>query len=65
MTPHADGLEGWAKEGFAPVFRDGRSRDDRALRTPMVERSRLATTDVDLEAMFLFLQQLPPTPTGG
>lgn len=65
LTPHADGLEGWTKEQFVRVFREGRSRDGRALRTPMVELSRLATTDVDLEAMFLYLQQLPPTPTGG
>jgi mono/diheme cytochrome c family protein len=66
LTPHPDGLAGWTADDFKRALREGVSRDGSALREPMTYVLPYAQeiTDVELEAMFLYLQSLEPLPTG-
>jgi cytochrome c553 len=63
LTPHEEGLQGWTEEDFIRVFREAKSKDGRELREPMASIREMQITDVELKAMFLFLQQLEPKPT--
>lgn len=67
LTPHAEGLAGWTFPDFVQALREGVSRDGTELREPMtyVMAPARRMTDVELEAMFLYLQSLDPRPTGG
>jgi mono/diheme cytochrome c family protein len=62
LTPHEQGLAGWTYDEFVTVMRTGRRRDGSPLRAPMSEIAYFANnmTDTEMEAMFLFLQSLPP-----
>jgi mono/diheme cytochrome c family protein len=62
LTPHEDGLAGWSYDDFRTALREGRSRDGRALQEPMTFVIPMANrmTDTELEAIWVFLQTLPP-----
>lgn len=65
LTSHPEGLGDWTFEEFEALMREGRSRDGSQVRDPMYEISQFGKnmTDVELEAIFLFLSNLPPRPT--
>ena len=62
LTPHADGIAGWTYEQFAAVLRQGKKPDGSEVRAPM---SMMVTygqrmTDVELRALWAYLQSVPP-----
>lgn len=65
LTPHADGIGTWTFETFRGVMRDGRRPDGAPLIEPMDKLLPYTQqlTDTELEAMWAWLQSLPPTPT--
>jgi len=65
LTPHADGLAGWSYGDFVGALRRGRRPDGTLLREPM---SMLVVygqnmSDIELQALWAFLQTLPPVAT--
>ena len=62
LTPHQEGLGGWTFEQFATVMRDGIRPDGTSIRAPMntVMPYAQRMTDVELEALWTYLQSLPP-----
>jgi hypothetical protein len=65
LTPHADGLAGWTYDQFMTVLKTGTKLDGTALREPMagilpVIRSM---NDTERQALWKFLQSLPPVPS--
>lgn len=65
LTPHADGLAGWTFDDFVGALQDGKRPDGTPLREPMsllVAYGR-NMSDVELRALWAFLQTLPPVPT--
>lgn len=67
LTSHDEGLGGWDFETFAAAFRSGVSPDGVEYAVPMSFVVPVASnmTDVEVEAIWLYLQSLPPLPTGG
>lgn len=66
LTPHEEGLQGWSYEGFVAAMREARRPDGGEIREPMSWMVPFAErmTDVELEAMWVYLASLPPQPTG-
>jgi mono/diheme cytochrome c family protein/cytochrome c553 len=62
LTPHADGLAGWTFDDFANALRSGNRPDGTPLREPMSLMIPYAQnmSDVEIQALWMFLQQLPP-----
>ena len=67
LTPHDTGLAGWTFEQFVTALRDAQRPDGTALRPPMtlVQTTARAMTEVELRALWEYLQSLPPTPMPG
>jgi len=65
LTPHEDGLAGWTYDQFVAALRDGVRPDGTALREPMTFVNPYAQnmTDVELQALWLYLQSVPPVPS--
>ena len=63
LTPHADGLAGWSREDFDHALREGRRPDGRELAALMPWRSYAALTDEQVDAIWAYLQTLPPAPS--
>jgi mono/diheme cytochrome c family protein len=65
LTPHADGLANWGYADFLAAMRSGVRPDGSALREPMtfIMPGAQAMTEVELEALWTYVQSLPPTPT--
>ena len=65
LTAHADGLAGWTYEQFKAALREGRRPDGTALREPMtfVLAPAQNMTETELEALWVYLQSLPPVPS--
>jgi mono/diheme cytochrome c family protein len=65
LTPHSDGLAGWTYDQFASTLRAGTRPDGTALREPMTLVMPFAQRmrDVELQAIWLYLQSLPPKPS--
>ena len=61
LTPHPDGLAQWTSAQFARAIREGKRPDGTALRSPMsdVVTYRMKMSDVELEALWMYLQSLP------
>lgn len=62
LTPHADGLAGWTFADFQKAMREGVGKNGEPLRPPMSNIPTYAKrmTDRELQAMFEYLQSLPP-----
>jgi mono/diheme cytochrome c family protein len=67
LTPHEDGLAGWSYEDFETALREGRRPDGSALLAPMTLITPYSAnmTDVEMQALWAYLQSLPPTPGSG
>lgn len=61
LTPHAAGLAGWTAAQFTRAIREGKRPDGTALRAPMsgVVPYAVKMSDVEVEALWKFLQSLP------
>jgi mono/diheme cytochrome c family protein len=66
LTPHADGLGEWQYEDFATAMREMRRPDGSEIRVPMSLMAPYTAemTDVELQALWAYLQTLEATPTG-
>lgn len=66
LTPGPDGLQGWTYDDFVLAMRAAKSKDGRALLPPMSAMTTYAAnaTDTELQAMWTYLQSLPPTADG-
>lgn len=64
LTP--TGLAGWTYETFLVALREGKSKNGRALLEPMASMPKFAKnmTDIELQALWAYLQTLPAAPTG-
>ncbi len=67
LTPAPDGLAGWTRDDFFRALREAKSKDGRALKAPMDVMPKYMTkaTDAEIEALWTYIQSLPPTPKGG
>ena len=67
LTSDTQGLSGWTYDQFATTLRTGTKPDGTALRVPMSDMVPAAQrmTEVELQAIWAYLQSLPPRPTGG
>jgi hypothetical protein len=64
LTPHETGLAGWTYEDFVNTLATGKTKDGRAL-DPMMPFAGLAKmNDTEKQALWAYLQSLPPTPFG-
>lgn len=63
LTPHEDGLAGWSYEDFVRAMREARRPDGSEIGLPMTLVAPYAErmTEVELQAMWIYLQSLPPT----
>jgi mono/diheme cytochrome c family protein len=64
LTP--TGLAGWTFDDFARALKEGMSKNGVALRDPMALMGKFAKnmTDVEIQALWAFISELPPQPTG-
>lgn len=65
LTPHADGLAGWSYEDFLAAMREGQRPDGTAIGAPMTSVTPYvqSMTDVEMEALWLYLRSIPARPT--
>jgi mono/diheme cytochrome c family protein len=65
LTRHPDGVATWTYEQFVKAMRDGVRPDGTALKPPMtlIQPYAQKVTDIEMQALWMFLQSLPPTPT--
>lgn len=66
LTPHESGLAGWTYDQFAKTMREGNRPDGTPLKEPMALMTQYAQnmTEVEMQAMFAYLQSVKPLPTG-
>ena len=64
LTPHADGLAGWTYEHFVAALRTAKRPDGSDLRPPMSQIVPYGQrmTDVEVQALWAYLQSLPALP---
>jgi cytochrome c553 len=64
LTP--TGLAGWSFEDFARALKEGRSKSGVELRQPMLGMAKFGRnmTDIEMQALWAFIKDLPPQPTG-
>lgn len=66
LTPHEEGLAGWAFEDFDSTMRTGKRPDGTALLPPMDLMAKYASEmdEVEMQALWTYLQSLEAKPTG-
>jgi cytochrome c5 len=66
LTPHAQGLQGWTFEQFAQTMTTGTRPDGSELQVPMNQIVPYAQemTEVEMEALWTYLQSVEAKPTG-
>lgn len=64
LTPDATGLKGWTEADFVRAMREGRRPDGTAILEAMPWKNYAGMTDVELKALWLYLQSLPAVPKG-
>lgn len=66
LTPHPDGLGNWTVTQFAAAMREGVRPDGTHLLMPMAEvvTYTAGMTDVEIEALWAYLQSVPPRQGG-
>ena len=63
ITP--TGIGQWSKEQFLAALREGKRPDGRTLNTFMPWKAFATMNDVEVDALWSFLQTVPSAPTGG
>jgi len=64
LTPDATGLKGWTLEDFKRQMASATRKDGRKLADFMPTEALNAMDDVERQALFSYLQSLPPRPFG-
>jgi mono/diheme cytochrome c family protein len=64
ITPHATGLQGYTAETFTRLLREGLRADGSAVNPFMPWNNLRHMTDVEIQALWLYLQQLPAIEEG-
>lgn len=64
ITPDASGLAGWSKADFHRVFREGKKRDGSAIDAFMPWQALGHFSDMELDALWAYLQTVPAKPYG-
>jgi len=66
LTPHPEGLGGWSSSDFRRAMLEGVRPDGTPIREPMTLVTPFARnmTEVEMEALWLYLGTLPTLPTG-
>lgn len=65
LTLHETGTKGWTYEQFAAAVRTGRRPDGTVLQTQMPWQAYAGMTDSDVQALWAYIQTVPPKPFGG
>jgi mono/diheme cytochrome c family protein len=62
LTPDVDGLAGWSYEDFRRVLLEARRPDGTPVREPMslMQPYAVNMSDVEIEALWIYLQSVPP-----
>lgn len=64
ITPHETGLKGWTEADFFRALRDGKRKDGTAIRPQMPWKAYGQMNDVELKALWAYLQTVPPLEKG-
>lgn len=64
LTPHETGLKGWSYQDFTTLLREGKRRNGRALDPFMPFEALKNLNDVEMNALWAYLQSVPPRPFG-
>jgi len=64
LTPHDTGLRGWTEADFIRALREGKRKDGTNIATAMPWRAYGQMKDVELKALWAYLQTVPPRPKG-
>lgn len=62
LTPHPEGLADWSRDDFARAVREGLRPDGSALDPMMPSAAYAEMSDADVDALWAYLQSLPPQP---
>jgi mono/diheme cytochrome c family protein len=65
LTSHQTGLAGWTYDDFVGVIRSGKRRNGQPLKPLMSTEALRHLDDVELHALWAYLQSVPPKPFGG
>ena len=64
LTPHPSGLGAWSEADFIRAIREGKRPDGSDIDPFMPWKSLGQMTDIELRALYAYLQSLPPLPRG-
>jgi mono/diheme cytochrome c family protein len=64
ITPDSTGLAGWTEADFIRAMREGKRPNGAAIDEHMPWKSFTNMTDVELQALWKYLQSVPPVPKG-
>ena len=64
ITPHETGLKGWTEADFLRALREGKRKDGTDIKPQMPWRVYGQMSDVELKAVWAYLQTVPPLPKG-
>jgi len=64
LTPHETGLQGWTEADFIRALREGKRKDGTEILSAMPWKAYGQMKDVELKALWAYLQTLPPVPKG-
>jgi mono/diheme cytochrome c family protein len=65
ITPHETGLKGWTEADFLRALREGKRRDGTDILPQMPWKAYGQMKDVELKALWAYLQTVPPMMKGG
>ncbi len=65
LTPHEDGIPGYSDEELKEMITTGKRPDGTPMMPPMGYGYYATMTDDDLDAIILYLRQIPPLPNPG
>ncbi len=65
LTPHEDGIPGYSDEELKAMIKTGKRPDGTPMMPPMGYGYYATMTDDDLDAIILYLRQIPPLPNPG
>jgi mono/diheme cytochrome c family protein len=64
ITPHETGLKGWTEADFLRALREGKRKDGTDIKPQMPWKTYGQMNDVELKALWAYLQTVPPVPKG-
>jgi mono/diheme cytochrome c family protein len=64
LTPHETGLQGWTEADFFRAMREGKRKDGADILPQMPWKAYGQMNDVELQALWAYLQTLSPIPKG-